>query len=403
MGGVSHGTPSLLSLMLALLAAHLAGMGAFLTVPVLSPAIASETGLPASLAGIHTALVYAGAMVTGPMTGPLIRRFGGVRVLQGGLCLIGTGIALAALGTPAALVASAFVAGMGHGPVTPGSSHLIAARTPPRRRALVFSLKQAGVPAGAMLVAAAAPAFAALGGWRFGVAAMAVTAFLVVLAIQPLRPALDADRDPQAGSGGLRAVAREAMGSVGMLRRDAVLRHLTVMACGYGVAQFCFLTFFVPFQVATLGLSMSEAGLRLALAQAAGIFGRIGWALTADRWGARPVLVTCGLIAAAAGLALAIAGPSWPGILVVLTGMVMGATAVGWNGVMLAEAARIAPAGQVGAATAALSFAFGFTMLVAPPAFSGLVGLTEGYTAGFLLCVVAVLAGAFAIGSSPRR
>ena len=43
--------------MLALLATHLAGMGAFLTVPVLAPAIADETGIPASLAGIHTALV----------------------------------------------------------------------------------------------------------------------------------------------------------------------------------------------------------------------------------------------------------------------------------------------------------------------------------------------------------
>ena len=72
----------------------------------------------------------------------------------------------------------------------------------------------------------------------------------------------------------------------------------------------------------------------------------------------------------------------------------MGATAVGWNGVMLAEAARIAPAGQVGGATAALNFAFAVTMLVAPPAFSGLVGLTGGYAAGFLLCVAALLGGA---------
>ena len=32
--------------MVALLGAHLAGMGAFLTVPVLSPPIAAETGLP---------------------------------------------------------------------------------------------------------------------------------------------------------------------------------------------------------------------------------------------------------------------------------------------------------------------------------------------------------------------
>jgi MFS family permease len=403
MARVNAGGPSLISLMLALLAAHLAGMGAFLTVPVLAPAIAAETGLPASLAGLHTALVYAGALVTGPLTGALIRRHGGVRVLQAGLVLIGFGIALAALGHPLALALSAFVAGMGHGPVTPGGSHLIAARTPPRRRALVFSLKQTGVPAGAMLVAAAAPAIALLGGWRAGVIAMAVTAFAVAAAIQPLRAELDRARDPAAGGAGLSALAREASGSLGLLRSDAALRRLTVMSCGYGIAQFCFLTFFVAFQVTALGTPLAEAGLRLALAQAAGVVGRIGWALIADRAGARPSLLACGVLAALAGAVLAAAGPDWPSTIVILAGMVMGATAVGWNGVMLAEAARIAPPGQVGGATAALSFAFGVTMLVAPPAFSALIGLTGGYAAGFLLCVAGVVAGAVAIGTGPRR
>jgi MFS family permease len=399
-GGSSH----LVLTIGLLLAAHLAGMGAFLTVPVLAPAIAEETGVPVGLVGLHTALVYAGALLTGPLTGPLIRRHGGVRTLQVGLVVIGCGIALAAIGTGWALVASAFLAGMGHGPVTPVGSHLVAARTPPRRRALVFSLKQAGVPAGAMLVAAAAPAIALLGGWRAGVLAMAAIGILVALMFQPIRAEFDAERDPRAGDGrGLRAIAREAAGSIGLLRRDPALRRLTIMSCGYGIAQFCFLTFFVTFQVAALGTGLAEAGLRLALAQAAGVVARIGWALLADRVGARPALLGCGVLAALAGLALAGAGPDWPGLVVVLAGMVMGASAVGWNGVMLAEAARIAPAGQVGGATAALSFAFGATMLVAPPAFSALIGLTGGYSAGFLLCVAAVLAGAAAIATGPRR
>ncbi len=386
--------PSLTILMLALLATHVAGMGAFLTVPVLAPAIAAEAGLPASLVGLHTALVYAGALVSAPLTGPLIRRHGAVRVLQVGMVLVALGIALAALGHPLALVVSAFVAGLGHGPVTPGGSHLLAGRTPPRRRSLVFSLKQAGVPAGAMLVAAAAPAIAIAFGWRAGVLAMAATGLLVALALQPLRAALDAGRDPGAGGAGLAALWREAAGSLGLLRTDLALRRLTVMSCCYGVAQFCFLTFFVAFQVTMLGTPLAEAGLRMALAQAAGVLGRIAWALIADRHGARGPLLACGLGAAAAALALAAAGPDWPALLVVLAGIVMGATAVGWNGVLLAETARIAPAGQVGGATAALSFAFAVTMLVAPPAFSALVGLTGGYGAGFLLCALVALAGA---------
>jgi MFS family permease len=402
MGGVTGG-PSLSVLMLALLAVHLAGMGAFLTVPVLAPAIAAETGLPASLAGFHTALVYAGALLSGPLTGPLVRRHGGVRVLQVGLVAVGAGIALAAVGQAWAFALSAFVAGVGHGPVTPGGSHLIAARTPARRRSLVFSLKQAGVPAGAMMVAAAAPAIAMVGGWRAGVLAMAAVAFLIALALQPIRAALDAERDPRAGQAGLRAVMGEAVGSLGLLRTDRALRRLTIMSCGYGVAQFCFLTFFVTFQVAVLGTPLAEAGIALALGQAAGVVGRIIWALIADRVGARIPLAACGLLAAVAGLVLAATGSDWPALVVILAGMLMGATAVGWNGVMLAEAARIAAPGQVGGTTAALSFAFAVTMLVAPPAFTGLVALTGGYGAGFLLCVAAALVGAWAIATAPRR
>jgi predicted MFS family arabinose efflux permease len=389
--------------MLALLAAHLAGMGAFLTVPVLSPLIAAETGLPLSLVGFHTALVYGGTLVSAPMTAGLIRRYGGVRVLQGALLLLGLAIALSAIGTPAALLGSALLAGVGHGPITPGGSHLIAARTPPGRRALVFSLKQTGVPAGAMVVAAITPPIAALAGWRMAVLAMALVAVLVALAIQPLRRPLDADRDPAAGRAGPLGVLREAFGAVALLKHAKALRHLTVMSCGYGIAQFCFLTFFVAFQVATLGTPLAEAALRMAAGQVMGVIGRIIWALLADRFGGGPILALCGAGGAVAALALALAGPDWPGVLVLLAAMVMGATAVGWNGVMLAEAARIAPGGQVGAATSATSFCFGLTMLVAPPLFSGLVVLTGGYAAGFAMCAAACVLGAAAIARSPAK
>ena len=142
---------------------------------------------------------------------------------------------------------------------------------------------------------------------------------------------------------------------------------------------------------------LTEAGFRLALAQGAGVAGRVGWGLLADRLGARPVLVGLGLATAASGLALLMAGPGWPGVLVALAGMAMGATAIGWNGVFLAETARLAPAGKVGATTAAAGFVFGACMLVGPPAFSALVQASGGYGLGFALCAATALAGAFLV------
>ncbi|MEN9499003.1 MAG: hypothetical protein RIS83_822 [Pseudomonadota bacterium] len=386
--------PSVWTVMIALLGTHLAGMGVFLTVPVLAPAIAAELGIQSSLAGVHTALVYLGAMISGPVAGAFIRRHGGIRVLQAGLILSAFGIALAMIGQPWALVASAIIAGLGHGPVTPSGSHLLAARTPARRRGLIFSLKQCGVPAGSMLIAAITPPIAVAAGWRMGVTSVVAFLLLSALALQPLRAALDADREAGAAKGGLTQAWASAAASLGLLRRLPVLRRMTIMSALFGVSQFCFSTFFVVFQVSSLGVPLTEAGFRLALAQAAGVVGRVLWGVVADRTGALPVFVGLGLGAAAAGLALLLAGPDWPGLIIILSGMLMGVTAIGWNGVFLAEMARLAPAGQVGATTAAGGFVFGLCMLVAPPFFSLLVQMTGGYEAGFALCVGTALIGA---------
>ena len=390
-------SPSVWTVMLALLGTHLAGMGVFLAVPVLAPAIAAEAGIPAALAGVHTALVYAGALVSGPLAGAFIRRYGGIRVLQAGLVFCGAALAISVIPHPVALAASALACGLGHGPVTPAGSHLLAQRTPARRRALIFSLKQCGVPAGAMLIAAATPVIAEAYGWRAGILSVAVFLALSALVLQPLRGPLDAERDRTASLSNLRAAWRAALGSLSILREVPVLRRMTAMSALYGISQFCFSSFFVVFQVEALGVPLTEAGFRLAMAQAAGVFGRVFWGLVADRVGAAPVLTGLGVAAAASGLALLLSGPEWPGFLLTLAGIGMGATAIGWNGVFLAETARLAPPGQVGATTAGTGFVFGVCMLVGPPLFSLMVQASGSYELGFAFCVATALLGAFLV------
>ncbi|MCX7374994.1 MAG: MFS transporter [Alphaproteobacteria bacterium] len=390
---------SVWTIMLALLGTHMAGMGAFLTVPVLATKIAEETGLPAALAGVHVALVYAGTLISGPFMQGLLNRFGGIRMCQWALAMIALGLSLATIGTAWALVLSALVCGFGHAPVTPAGSHLLHARTPPHRRSLIFGLKQCGVPAGAMLVAALAPLAALAFGWRGGVLAMAAFSLLLALLLQPLRAALDADR----GSGWPARPLADAARSLALLRDDARIRGLSLMACGYGVSQFCFSSFFVVWQVRVLGLGIAEAGFNLALAQVGGVVGRIGWAMAADRFGPRPVLALLGVGMVGGALLLAGAGPGWPVSLVLGVGVLMGATAIAWNGVLVAEIARVAPVGLVGGATAALGFAFGVTMVVMPSSFSALVGVTGSYAPGFLMCAMASALGLLALLKAPRH
>lgn len=389
--------PSVLTVLAALLAVHLAGMGAFLAVPVLAPLIGASAGLPPSLAGLHTSIVYAGTLVSGPLTGALILRYGAVRLLQMALAVIAVGLALATIGPAWALALSALVCGVGHGPLTPAGSQVLHTRAPARRRSLIFGIKQTGVPAGAAIIGVLAPVLALAIGWRGSILAVAVFGLLVAAGLQPLRRGMDAEADPT------RPISwRGALASLRLFRTDAPLRAITIAASSFGIGQFCFSSFFVVFQVEALGYDLVAAGANLALAQVAGVVGRVGWGVVADRLAPAPVLRFLGAAIAASSMALAVATPSWPPEAVAAAGIAMGATAIGWNGVLLGEAARLAPPGQAGAATAMLGVVFALVMLAAPSLFSLLVQTTGGYAAGFGLCAAAGVVGALALGPMAR-
>jgi predicted MFS family arabinose efflux permease len=389
--------PGVITVLVALLAVHLAGMGAFLAVPVLAPLIGASAGLPPSLAGLHTSIVYAGTLVSGPLTGALILRYGAVRLLQVALAVIAVGLALATVGPAWALAASALVCGVGHGPLTPAGSQVLHTRAPARRRSLIFGIKQTGVPAGAAIIGVAAPVLALAVGWRGAILAVALFGLLVAAGLQPLRRGMDAEADPT------RPISwRGALASLRLFREHAPLRAITIAASSFGIGQFCFSSFFVVFQVEALGYELVAAGAHLAFAQVAGVIGRVGWGVVADRLAPAPVLRFLGAAIAASSIALAVATPSWPPAAVAVAGIAMGATAIGWNGVLLGETARLAPPGQAGAATAMLGVVFALVMLAAPSVFSLTVQATGGYAAGFGLCAVAGVVGALALGPMAR-
>src|SRR5690606_16431357 len=107
-------------------------------------------------------------------------------------CMVG--LCLLLLPSLWAVGAGAVFIGLGYGPITPASSHLLAASTPPHRVNLVFSIKQTGVPLGGMLAGVVAPPLTLQGG---PYAAILLVAFLCLLfagLAQPLRQAHDADR-----------------------------------------------------------------------------------------------------------------------------------------------------------------------------------------------------------------
>jgi MFS family permease len=353
---------------------------------VLAPIIAGDLALSPALIGVFVGIIYVGSMAGSLGAGGFIARFGPIRVSQA--CVVLCAVALLAVGASAAppdaasllLILAPVVLGLGYGPITPASSHVLVRTAPPSKLALTFSIKQTGVPAGAALAGAALPALAMALGWRIAFVAVALVGFAIAAVAEPSRSAFDADREPgrAISLAGVLAPLRIVFGT-------AALVELAATGFVYAATQVCLASFLVVYLTETLHFPLVAAGLALTAANLGGIVGRIAWGHTADRWvRPRTLLGALGIAAAACAYATASFGDSWPGIVLVATCTAFGATAIGWNGVQLAEVARHAPAGQAGPVTGASGFVTFAGVVLGPPAFALLATVTDSYRVGFV-------------------
>ena len=367
---------------------------AALSVPSIAPAVAAAAGRPASMVGTYISLVYLGSAAAALISGSLVSSIGALRVSQLSLVLSALGMVLGLEGTAPALAASAVLLGLGYGPITPASSHMLARSTRPDRIGLTFSIKQTGVPAGVALAGILVPALTVWLGWKAALGAVAGLCLACAVAVQPLRAALDHDRDPAArsGSGALLSGLRLVVAS-------RPLRSMAALSFIYSGLQNCTSSFIVAYLVEGLGYGWIAAGAALTAANLAGVAGRIAWGVVADRWlPARRTLQVLGVLMAI-GCALAAAFEAgWPALAVYGSCALLGATAIGWNGVFLSEVARRAPSGQAGAATGGSLFLTFVGSVVWPPAFGLLQRASGSYgvcfaAAGALCAAAALLAG----------
>lgn len=363
--------------------------------PVFAGLAAPDFGISANHIGVFTAVVYAAAVLSTGMSGGPVRRYGAIRVSQAALLIGAAGLTLLASASIwLGLIGAVFI-GVGYGPMTPASSHLLIRQTPPARRALVFSIKQTGVPLGGALAGLVVPPLAIPFGWRGAALAVAAVSALLAIVCEPLHKSLDDDVDPKA-AGGSHIVA-----AVNMVLGEPVLRRLALASLSYSAMQLCVSAFVVNFLTERAGMALVAAGVVMAVLQATGIVGRVLWGWTADRLlSARQALSLLGLTIGATGALLALVGPGWPFALVLAVAAALGAVALGWNGVFLAEVARLAPAGSAGMATGgALALTF-VGALLGPPIFGAIIDMTGSYRVAFFVAAAAAALSGFAV--SPR-
>lgn len=370
-----------------------------IAIPAMAPAVAQALQVSPSLVGAYIGLVYVGATVASSVGGPLVLRYGALRVSQFGLLACAAGMAVSALWpTLAGLFIGALLVGLGYGPITPASSHLLARTTPPERAALVFSIKQTGVPLGGVMAGAIVPPLVLAGGVDLALWSVAGGCIACALLAQPPRAALDVDRDPGRG-----VSPASLWRPIRLVLGHPQLAPLAAYSFVFSAMQMCLAAFLVTYLHAHLGYSLVAAGAALSVAQTGGVVGRVLWGYVADRWlGTGRMLALLAALMAVCAAATAALQAGMPRSLVLVLLAAFGASATGWNGVYLAEVARRAPPGMAGTATGgSLAITF-FGVVLGPLLFGSVSALFDSERAGFVMLALAVAACAWRLWRSAR-
>jgi MFS family permease len=372
-------------------------LAAYLTrlVPVLSPAFMAEFGWEESWIGYLTAANMAGAMcmLAGGMG--LLRRMGGLLLLQASIFLGAAALLLFQFPYVAAALLASVLIGLSNGTGTPAGSAVLIRHRPAAHHNLVFSIRQAGVPLGGVAAGLAIPLLADWGGWRSALLVSALVTLALTALLLPLRRPIESPREPA-------PLRWPRLRDIGRPLRAAAsspeLLRVTLVGGIFAIAQAAWFAFAVTYLVVALGYPLALAGLVFAVMQAASVVGRIALGLVADRASSEATLAVVAVLSAAATALFGLATPDWPLWSIMLLSAVGGATVSGWNGVQVAEVTRRAPRELLAEAVAGSTIVVFASNMLAPLLFAAFVAATRRFDIAFaaagacsLLCLPLLL------------
>jgi MFS family permease len=363
-----------------LLAAQTVGTVATMILPAAAPKVAQTYGVDSSLIGYQISVLAAAMIFALVFCGNWSVRWGGCRVTQAGVALLAAGSVIATLPHVAFLFVASIALGLGYGLLSPSASHLLMRFTPPKRRNLIFSLKQTGVPLGGIAAALVTPAVAVAFGWQWALIGNAVLLITIIIMLERGRAHWDNDRQPAAQR------AFNPFGGIATVWRHRPLRLLSIAGGCLVVVQISISTFTVVLFAEEMAYTLIQAGFVLTASQVGGVAGRIFWGWAADLvhncYTVLAVLTAVMLVAALACYAIT---PAWPIVASSLLFFVFGSTASGWNGAFMAEVARLAPAQAVSSATGGSLFFVNIGKMLGPIILVYAYALAGSYSAAFAL------------------
>lgn len=355
------------------------------TLAILAPVIAPELGVGAEQIGNFTGLLYVFAMLSGLLFSTSVDRVGALRMSQWALFCCCGGLIASAAGSLAAMVLAAMLIGAGYGLANPTAASILGRHAPPRRRGLLFSLKQTGVPLGIGCAGIIAPLMLAAFSWRAAVVGSGLICLLCAVAIAPGGSYFNTNgagspQDDQQPGGWRRLLA-----PLRIVLADGALRSLGLASFAFACTQVSFLVFLVSYLTLERGFSLALAASVLSVAQLASICGRPFWGWLGDRTGRADH--TLALLGLGMGFAyLALAALAWVDIATVFVlALFCGLTVVAWNGVFFAELVRRCDPTDMARVTGGVQFMTFGGAVTGPVVFSACVALGASYALTFAL------------------
>jgi len=353
-----------------------------------APRVAAGLGLPASMIGYQVSVIYIGALASSLLGGSPVAKWGACRTSQAAMFVAAMGCVLMSVPSAAVILAGSALVGMGTGLTNPAASHLLVRFAGDRHRNLIFSIKQTGVPLGGVVAGLALPPMVLAFGWQAAPLTAGLIAIAIMAALQPLRSELDRDRDSS------QPFEINLFTGITTIWKARTLKWLSLAGFAFAAVQISLTTFLVTMAVREVGLSLLEAGVLLALVQAAGAASRVVWGWVADRAGnGLGVLVLMGFLSAASALAVTQVSAAWPVSAVQVLFVFFGIMAIGWNGLIIAELSRQTSRQNVSTVTGgALAFIFA-GVLTGPTLYTTLFQGLQSYAGTFGVFAAVTLAG----------
>jgi MFS family permease len=366
----------------------------------ISPVVAYKLSIPPYLIGYQVSLIYFAGIFASSIAGSMVKRFGAAMLNQLALFCAAAGLLALASGILSIMIAGSLLIGIGYACNNPCSSHMLHRQAPARLRNLIFSIKQAGVPAGGVLAALLIPRLTESFGFQVALALSALPCFLLGLLFGILRDRWDDDRKPET-----RIEGRAIWAGQTLIWSSPGLLSISLLGFFYSAVQLSVSAFTVTMLVTDFGWNPVEAGGVAAAVQVCGALGRILWGVVADVTQAG-FLVLSGLGATTGLCCILLLWRGWMPVGIEVTLLcILGACAVGWNGVMLAETARLSSQVAKGSGTMTgdvMVYTF-VGVVFGPSIFALLCAHLDSYAETFAWFSLPAIAGAALAGWAHRH